>query len=150
VRAASGGGPMPVGDRHLEQAIGSSDSVLPAWSAEDDRTLRAKYLDWCSARLAERFLAMTPEQIYRLAQETPSGARSKPAGAVEASLPDSPVAVNPVSLSESDSFPEIVERITREIETAMGLPDFETWVVAYRASPDQYEEEMLGFWRDRL
>lgn len=118
-------------------------------SAEDDRILRAKYLDWCSARLAERFLALTPEQIYELARETPSG-EAGPEGAQDVSLPDSPSAASPVSSSEPDSFSVIVERITREIETALGLPDFETWVVSYRASPDHYDEEMLGFWRERL
>lgn len=37
------------------------------------RTLRAKYLDWCSARIAERFLDLSPEEIYELAHAVPSG-----------------------------------------------------------------------------
>jgi hypothetical protein len=40
-----------------------------------NRILEAKYLDWCSARLADRFLRLTPDEIYDLAQEgSPEGA----------------------------------------------------------------------------
>lgn len=42
------------------------DGVMAKVPAEE-RILRAKYLDWCSARVADRFLALTPEQIYDLA-----------------------------------------------------------------------------------
>jgi hypothetical protein len=39
-----------------------------------NRILEAKYLDWCSARLADRFLRLTPDEIYDLAQEgSPEG-----------------------------------------------------------------------------
>ncbi|MFO7894110.1 MAG: hypothetical protein R6U63_10260 [Longimicrobiales bacterium] len=53
-----------------------------------ESTLRAKYLDWCSARLAERFLDLSPEEIYALARPAePDRAepdRVEPAGPGEA------------------------------------------------------------------
>ena len=38
-----------------------------------ERILRAKYLDWCSARVADRFLALTPDEIYELAEQATRG-----------------------------------------------------------------------------
>ena len=50
----------------------------PTVRAADDRILRAKYLDWCSARVAEQFLRLTPDQIYELAQHAATGDRPGP------------------------------------------------------------------------
>ena len=42
-------------------------------SNSEDAILRAKYLDWCSARIAERFLALSPDEIYQLAERATDG-----------------------------------------------------------------------------
>jgi hypothetical protein len=119
--------------------------------------LRAKYLDWCSARVAERFVKLTPEEIYELAQRATPGAmaqQGEPAGA----LPDRSVALSARSAAsegvpgatDAAAYNEIVERVTRALTSELGLPPFEEWARAYRASPGQYDEELLGFWREQL
>ena len=38
-------------------------------STEPEAVLRAKYLDYCSAQVADLLLLLSPDQIYLLAQE---------------------------------------------------------------------------------
>jgi hypothetical protein len=97
----------------------------------DERTLRAKYLDWCSARVAERFLDLSPEEIYSLAQ--PPEDRDPASG-----LP-SPV---------EESYRVLVQRATEALLGRMSLPAFSEWVREYEASPVRFDAEMLGFWKD--
>ena len=85
--------------------------------------LRAKYFDWCSARVAERFVSLDVAEIYELA------------GTAE---------------GEDVPFPEVVDRATEALAAQMSLPSFEGWVVAYRANPEKYEEDLAGFWRDHV
>lgn len=99
-----------------------------------DRALRAKYLDWCSARIAERFLDLSPEEIYALA---------RPDGETElAGL--SP----PLPRVEEGSYRALVQRVTESLLGRMSLPGFEEWRAAYAVSPERYDAEMLGFWKD--
>ncbi len=99
-----------------------------------ERTLRAKYLDWCSARVAERFLDLSPEEIYTLA---------RPEGGAEPSGPP-PSPPHPAD----ESYRVLVQRATESLLQRMSLPEFEEWRVAYVASPARYDAEMLGFWKD--
>jgi hypothetical protein len=92
-----------------------------------ERTLRAKYLDWCSARITERFLALEPEEIY---------AKARPAESAEAGR------------STSESYRVLVQRVTESLLAEMSLPAFEEWSRAYGADPSRYDEEMVGFWKD--
>jgi hypothetical protein len=107
----------------------------------DDRVLRAKYLDWCSARLAERFLRLTPDEIYVLAQR----ASPAPSGVAE-DVSESAYAVD--ALSATASFRAIVEQVTEQLASTLPLPSFEEWLSGYKESPDRYEQELLGFWKD--
>jgi hypothetical protein len=94
----------------------------------DDRTLRAKYLDWCSARIAERFLDLSAEEIYALAQpSTESSSLPSPAEA---------------------SYRVLVQRATEALQGQLSLPVFEEWRRQYEASPAAFDAEMLGFWRE--
>jgi hypothetical protein len=95
----------------------------------DERTLRAKYLDWCSARVAERFLDLSAEEIYALAQ---------PSSEPSSSLP---------SPAEA-SYRVLVQRATEALLGQLSLPVFEEWRRQYEASPAVFDAEMLGFWRD--
>jgi hypothetical protein len=108
-----------------------------AWAGRMDesaeRTLRAKYLDWCSARVAERFLDLSPEEIYVLA--SPPDAEG---GEPSPSLPP----------SETETYRTLVQRATEALLDEMSLPPFEDWCAAYRDSPGRYDAEMLGFWRE--
>lgn len=88
-----------------------------------DRVLRAKYYDWCSARIAERFVQLSVERIYELAGAAADNTREL-------------------------SFAEVVDRATEALAAEMSLPSFESWLAAYRAEPERYEEDLAGFWRD--
>lgn len=88
----------------------------------DEPVLRAKYLDWCSARVAERFLRLTPDEIYELAQ--------------------APAADQPAS------YRILVRWATEALTARLELPSFEAWAEAYCTSPARYDEELLGFWKD--
>jgi hypothetical protein len=135
-------------DRHEENAIdpGADAPRAERSGSGDERLLRAKYLDWCSARLAERFLRLTPDEIYDLAQQASheGGPRS---GA--AFVPDPGSAADP-EVQPVASFRAIVERVTGVLAQTMALPSFEEWASAYRASPARYDEELLGFWKESL
>jgi hypothetical protein len=106
-----------------------------------ERTLRAKYMDWCSARLAERFLDLSPEEIYALARP------EDPASADEASSdPESPQLPPPTD----DSYRALVQRVTESLLARTSLPTFEQWSAAYEEAPGRFDAELLGFWKEVL
>jgi len=119
-----------------------------------DDVLRAKYLDWCSARLAERFLELTPDQIYELARsaEGESGSAGVSASRDPKLVDALAAAAGAVLGGERDplSFRTLVERVTEALRKELDLPGFEAWAALYRASPARYEEELLGLWRERM
>ena len=119
-----------------EFAIASHDPVdrRPSGLA-DQAILRAKYLDWCSARLAERFLTLTPEEIYERAERAAHASRAA-AAEVNGGVEDEP-----------PSLRGIIERITAALTAELELPGFEEWAAAYRRDPSRYDEELLGLWR---
>jgi hypothetical protein len=41
-----------------------------------------------------------------------------------------------------------VERVTEALSAELKLPGFEEWAKAYRASPAEYDAELLGLWRE--
>lgn len=108
------------------------DAAHPA----DERVLRAKYLDWCSAQVADHFLALSPAEIYELAERAARG---------DASGRPSSLAVDP----ESSTWRSLVERVTEVLWHQLDLPSFETWLEQYRADPAVIEAELLGLWRER-
>jgi hypothetical protein len=113
--------------------------------AGDDQVLRAKYLDWCSAKVADRFLRLTPEEIYELAQRASRGEAEAPhrvaEGRAVASTDDGDVGT---------SFREIVERVTAVLTAQLDLPGFDLWSKDYTRDPAQYDDELLGLWREGL
>jgi hypothetical protein len=102
-----------------------------------ERTLRAKYMDWCSARLAERFLDLSPEEIYALARPEGSGDEG-------GSGPESPSLPSPTD----DSYRSLVQRVTESLLSRTSLPTFEQWAEAYAEAPARFDAELLGFWRE--
>ena len=124
-----------------------------------ERILRAKYLDWCSARVADRFLALTPDEIYQLA-ETATHGRAQLADPV-ASLSSFfgqnghelpwPNAHDPgTATSEAEPFRALVAKVTEVLADRIGLPTFEEWSAAYQESPADFESDLLGFWREEI
>lgn len=96
---------------------------------EDDRVLRAKYLDYCSARLAEIFLSLSDERIFDLVEEAAREGR-----------------LNVAELS----FEEMVKLVTEKLRASVPLPAYERWVSEYRADPEQFEPHLIGLWKRRL
>ena len=101
-------------------------------------------------------MKLTPDEIFELANraarggDEPSGARSQ-----DEASPDTPeTAASPafvhVSTVEPESFQSIVEAVTQVLTSQLQLPSFREWRAAYLAAPDQYDDELLGLWREGL
>lgn len=119
--------------------------------ARGDDVLRAKYLDWCSARVAERFVELTPDQIYELAERATQG---EPGSAGVSSSQDGVAdavarKVGAQEVASGLSFRVLVERVTEVLRKELDLPGFEAWAKAYRAAPERFDDELLGLWEDR-
>lgn len=120
----------------------------------EERVLRAKYLDWCSAKVADRFLELTPEEIYDLAHRPSSGVAVE-GGVIGAAVArrETPAASSFPGSGEGEPglmYRALVARVTEVLAARLGLPPFEEWVTLYRAAPDRYEAELLGLWRERV
>ncbi len=95
---------------------------------ESTKVLRAKYDDYCSARVAEVLLALTPDDMYLLAQR----------------------AAQEAATSESLSYEEMVELATERVTGKLSLPSFEVWVQQYREDPSRFDAELLGLWESEI
>lgn len=97
----------------------------PAPAAPDtEAVLRAKYLDYCSARVAEILLRLSPDEIFVMARET--GGTQEGTAAL--------------------SYDAMVEMATTRIYRQLDLPRFDDWVAQYKEDPARFEGEILGFW----
>ncbi|MFO8175005.1 MAG: hypothetical protein R6T96_12030 [Longimicrobiales bacterium] len=103
------GGEMPPGDR------GEGDP---------EEVLRAKYLDYCSAQVADILLLLSPDEMYVLAQD----------------------AARESDFSGDLGYEEIVKMATERVARKLALPPFETWVLDYLEHPERYEQYLMGFW----
>ena len=91
-----------------------------------EAVLRAKYLDYCSARVADALLRLSADELYVLAHEV---ARE-----------------DDRELDEPLSFGAMVKLATAGISRQLRLPDFPEWAKEYRANPEYYEQRLLGLW----
>ena len=93
-----------------------------------DRVLRAKYLDYCSSRVAEHLLRLSPDEIYVLAQEAlrAGGQKSEP------------------------SYQEMVRLATEGVAQRLTLPPFEQWAAEYERDPARYDDQLIGLWESEL
>lgn len=118
---------------------------MPVPPGEDVR-LRAKYHDWCSAKIVEQFLSLSPEEVYQLAQpgEPASDAVTEgPGPGTRAAA--APSVVSPTA--QETSYRQLVQRVTEALLERTDLPSFEQWSEAYREDPGRFESELLGFWK---
>jgi hypothetical protein len=128
------------GDPRPEGGISSRHREAPTHGAlepEALQVLEAKYYDWCSARLAERFLQLSPDEIYELAERGEAAAELVRLGVKRGMMPE----------PGSTSFRRLVEYATEVLATELALPTFVEWVAAYQESPAQFDAEILGMWR---
>ena len=91
---------------------------------DEDPVLRAKYRDYCSARVADALLAMSAEEIYVLAQ---SEARAR-------------------GQLEPETYRDKVSLATGKIRDRLNLPEYDEWVSRYREDPQAFEPFLMGFW----
>lgn len=90
--------------------------------------LRAKYVEYCSAQLADLLLYLTPDEIYLLAQH----GSADPSSAPEAEA--------------QPSYGAMVERATAWLASRVALPPFDVWIEDYRRNPERYEAYLIGLW----
>lgn len=106
--------------------------------ADVGRVLRAKYRDWCSARLADEFVRLTPDQIYALARDADEELDTDSGDAPEGASPS----------GGALTYRLVVKRVTDALYARMQFPTFEEWVAAYEETPERFDEELLGLWRE--
>ena len=99
-------------------------SPPPSRDAEPEKVLRAKYLDYCSAQVADILLLLSPDEMFVLAQD----------------------AARDAGLSGDFGYDRIVELATGRVSRKLALPSFEVWVRDYEAGPSRYEEQLMGLW----
>lgn len=102
-----------------------SDTDWPPSEADEgtDSELRAKYLDYCSARISEIFLALSDDRIYGIMEEA----------AREAGL-------EPGKLG----YRTRVRLVTEKLHDSVPLPEMEEWIREYRQDPEKFEPYLLG------
>lgn len=93
--------------------------------ADVDPVLRAKYYDYCSARISEVFLSLTDDHTYQLMEEA-AGEANLTVGAL--------------------SFQAMMQLVTRKLRRSVPLPDIETWIEEYIEHPERYDPYLLGLW----
>ena len=109
--------------------MAGSDPDNPSRSgAVDEEVLRAKYLDYCSAQVADLLLFLSPDDIFVLAQKA---ARERGDG-------------------DELSYMRMVQIATDFLSRKMTLPPFDVWVGDYLEHPDRYEDYFMGLWESEL
>jgi hypothetical protein len=88
--------------------------------------LRAKYLDYCSAQLADLLLYLSPDEIFVLSEKISSGD-------VE---------------SRGPGYGHLVRVATEWLAERVPLPPFEAWAHDYLANPERYDADLMGLWEE--
>ncbi len=97
----------------------------PPGTDDPVEVLRAKYYDFCSARVADVLLELSPDEIYVLAEEA---SKTRP---VRGEL----------------DYDRLVRLATERVSGRLGLPSFDEWLKQYNADPATMERTLLGLWR---
>ncbi len=97
-------------------------------NSETDLVLRAKYVEYCSAQVAEHLLLLSPDEIYLLAEEAHrlQGGKGEP------------------------TYERMVHLATTGVSRCLALPPFDAWAEDYARNPAQYEAHFLGLWESDL
>lgn len=97
-------------------------------AADEEAVLRAKYLDYCSAQLADLLLHLSPDEIFLVAEKTAREEGRAPGG----------------------SYMQMVQTATTWLSTRVTLPPFEVWAEDYRTNPGRYDAYLMGFWESEV
>jgi hypothetical protein len=95
---------------------------------EPEDILRAKYLDYCSAQVADILLFLSPDEMFVLAQD----------------------AAREAGVAGELGYTQIVKLATERVSKKLALPPFEVWARDYQADPDRYEEYLMGLWESEV
>ena len=95
---------------------------------EPEEILKAKYLDYCSAQVADILLLLTPDEMFVLAQD----------------------AARESGRSGELGYEEIVTLATERVSRKLALPPFDAWAIDYRDNPERYDQYIMGFWESEL
>jgi len=87
-----------------------------------DPELRARYVDYCAARISEVFLSLSDERTYALMEEA---AR------------DAEIEIG------SLGFSEMMDLVTERLRMNVPLPSFEDFAREYREDPERFEALLL-------
>ena len=106
---------------------------------------------------------MSPDEIYERAEQathgapdlvTPKATLSSLPPAVSNTPPDWLAAIDQVvstvpvvSVAEGASYRALIARVTEVLADEMELPTFEEWSAAYSEAPEEFDRDMLGFWK---
>lgn len=96
--------------------------------------LRLRYLDWCSAKVAERFQELSVDEVWERAQQ---------------SLGTAPPLGESSSLPASPGYLDLVRELSIQLADELGLPSFQEWTEAYSRDPEPFEREIIGFGASR-
>ena len=92
--------------------------------ARSEEILRAKYLDFCSAQVADILLLLSPDEMFVLAQD----------------------AAREAGMTGELGYEQIVTLATERVSRKLALPPFDVWARDYEESPERYDQYLMGFW----
>jgi len=114
----------------MARQSGKGEGRKPSKSlAESVEVLRAKYVDYCSARVCDVFMELEEEQVFELAR-----AAERKAGADQGQL----------------NFRDLANLLVDKLLSDVPLPDFETWSEDYQRNPERYDPYLLGLWKNSV
>ena len=92
---------------------------------DGESVLRAKYRDYCSARVADALLSLPPEEVFALAEaEARASNRIAPR-----------------------SHNEAIRLATGRIRDRLELPEYESWAREYAEDPSRFDPYLMGLWK---
>lgn len=86
--------------------------------------IKDKYLDYCSALIAEHLLLLSPDEIYLLARE----------------------AHRSDGMTVEPSYEDLVRLAQVGISKRLALPSFQEWVEEYKENTGKFEDKFLALW----
>lgn len=89
-----------------------------------EEILKAKYLDFCSAQVADILLLLSPDEMFVLAQD----------------------AAGEAGMTGELGYEQIVTLATERVSRKLALPPFDVWARDYEEDPERYDQYLMGFW----
>jgi hypothetical protein len=90
--------------------------------------------------VADHFLALSPDEIFELAERAGKEDAESSSRSLSASA----------SSEDLSSYRAMVERVTGVLARQLNLPGFDEWLELYRENPAAVEARLLGFWKEAL